>query len=117
MQGTSGAPVVMTLYDIEKAYPRVCRKALWRLMGRLGADDRFISVCKALHEGTEVAVKVRGGVSSKYAPRRGLREGCPSSPPLFNVYHFGVMTDFTARREREAGRVGLRPGVESNGSA
>ncbi len=24
-------------------------------------------------------------------PERGLREGCPSSPPLLNIYHQGSM--------------------------
>ena len=29
-----------------------------------------------------------------YKMERGLREGCPSSPPLFNCYHTAVMIDF-----------------------
>ena len=78
--------VVVSLFDIEKAYPRVCRDALWWLMAHFGADARFIRVCRALHEHTAVSVRVHGGQSSLYTTDRGLREGCPSSPPLFNVY-------------------------------
>jgi hypothetical protein len=112
MCSEEATPMVMSFYDIEKAYPRVCRAALWQLMASMGADDRFIAVCKALHEATEVAVKVHGGVSDRYTPARGLREGCPSSPPLFNVYHYGVMTDFEQRRAEAATDENRTPGVE-----
>ena len=33
---------------------------------------------------------------------RGFREGCPSSPVLFNIYHAAVMLDFRARRKLAA---------------
>jgi hypothetical protein len=74
--------VVISMYDIEKAYPRVCRPALWELMARLGACPRFVAVCRALHENTTIFVKVLSGVSEGYIMKRGLREGCPSSPPF-----------------------------------
>ena len=32
----TGTPVVLTLYDIEKAYPRVTREALWQLLEKRG---------------------------------------------------------------------------------
>eukprot|EP00973_Karenia_brevis_P017579 2410967-Karenia_brevis.AAC.1 len=72
----------------------------------------MISVCKALHEFTEYQVKIYGGLSSLWSPDRGLREGCPSSPPLFNIYHDGVMQDFRARRAKAAEESGTVPGVK-----
>ena len=33
---------------------------------------------------------------------RGLREGSPSSPVLFNIYHAAVMMDVRARRKEAA---------------
>ena len=83
--------ITMTMFDIEKAYPRVCRPALWRLMRERGCPPGIVRVCRALHEHTSYKVRFCGGVSSEWAPNRGLREGCPSSPPLFNVYHDAVM--------------------------
>ena len=38
---------------------------------------------------------------------QGLKEGCPSSPPLFNVYHQAVLTDYRLRRKRNADQLGL----------
>jgi hypothetical protein len=101
----------MSFFDLEKAFPKVCRSALWRLLDREGCDPRMLKVCKGLHENTRYAVRVQGGLSRTWLPDRGLREGCPSSPPLFKVYHNGVMQDFRARREEAAATAGRRPGI------
>eukprot|EP00974_Lingulodinium_polyedra_P111817 10815071-Lingulodinium_polyedra.AAC.1 len=69
-----------TFFDIEKAYPRVCRDALWEVMERRGCDKRMMGVCRALHEHTAYSARVHGGESRYWLPDRGLREGCPSSP-------------------------------------
>ena len=62
-KGKNGSgSVVISMYDIEKAHPRVCRNALWDLMRRWGCDDRLVAVCRALHDHTRVVVRVHGGV-------------------------------------------------------
>ena len=104
--------VLLSLFDIEKAYPRVCKDALWHLMKVRGCAPGMIRVCKALHESTAYAVRIHGDLSSTWTPDRGLREGCPSSPPLFNVYHDGVMEDFRARRMASALASNKRPGLD-----
>ena len=103
--------MLVRLFDIEKAYPRVSRDSLWRLMKLKGAPNAFISVCQALHEHTEYQVRVYQGVSAMYRVDKRLREGCPSSPPLFNCYHAAVMADFRIRREAEATARGQTPGM------
>eukprot|EP00974_Lingulodinium_polyedra_P042565 4086316-Lingulodinium_polyedra.AAC.1 len=71
----------------------------------------MMGVCRALHEHTAYSARVHGGESRYWLPDRGLREGCPSSPPLFNVYHDAVMQDFRERRARAAGQMGRGPGL------
>lgn len=110
-KGTGDMEIWLRFYDIEKAYPRVCREALWTLLEKLGYPRSFIKVCKAIHEGTEYKVKWMGTVSKPYRVDKGLREGCPSSPPLFNCYHFAVMTDFRRRREASATAHESTPGL------
>ena len=75
--------IKLTLYDIEKAYPRINREALWTLLKRRGAPAQFIQVCQALHNHTQFHVKLDGVLSQNYETDRGLKEGCPSSPPPF----------------------------------
>ena len=102
---------IIAFYDIEKAYPKICREALWELLKQEGADPRYIAVCKALHDHTQVHVRVEQGKSDAYSMERGLREGCPSSPPLFNAYHMAVMRDFRQRRRELAENMNLTAGA------
>ena len=75
------------LLDLQKAYPRVNKPALWRLLVRYGMGNKCLRVLQDLHETTEYKVIGRDGESEPWIPERGLREGGATSPPLFNVYH------------------------------
>ena len=76
-----------------------------------GAPEGFIRICKGLHEHTVYQVRIHKGTSSPYSVDKGLREGCPSSPPLFNVFHHGVLEDYRLRRQRQAQAKGWTPGI------
>ena len=101
-----GEGIELSFHDIEKAYPRVCRSALWDLLLRWGCDPSLLRVIQMLHGGTSYKVRVHTGCSREFVLERGLREGCPSSPVHFNIYHAAVMLDFRARR-KEAAAAGL----------
>lgn len=68
-------------------------------------------MCKALHDHARYRVRVHRGVSDPWTPQRGLREGDPSSPPLFNVFHDAVLRDFRLRRKRRAEEMDRAPGI------
>ncbi|CAJ1414131.1 unnamed protein product, partial [Effrenium voratum] len=103
--------VCVTSFDIVRTYTRVCRDALWCLLSRLGAPPAFVQVLKALHEHTRFRVFVHNGYSSPWLTDRGLREGCPSSPVLFNIFHDAVLITFRTRRAERALVLGLSPGL------
>ena len=109
---SSDEVVLIRFFDIEKAYPRVCRPAMWKVLEHRGCPKKAIKILQALHNHTEMKVRVHGGISSGYIPDRGLREGCPSSPVLFNIYHDAVMEDFRTRRATRAQNSEQIPGIE-----
>ena len=71
----------------------------------------MIKLLKALHNHTASSVRFEGHQSSEVIPERGLREGCPSSPILFNIYHDCIMEVFRARRARKALEMDAAPGI------
>ena len=104
--------VWLRFYDLEKAYPKVSRPALWKLLALKGCPAKFLGVLHALHDHTASSVRFEGALSTAFIPERGLREGCPSSPVLFNIYHSGIMEVFRARRLRAAQVNNWVPGLE-----
>ena len=100
---------VAVLLDLRKAYPRVNKPALWAILERCRMEGNCL---KTLHEATKYVVKGRGRDSTAWLPERGLREGCPTSPCLFNIYHQTVMRSAErARKENAEGR-GEQVGVK-----
>lgn len=76
--------IALRFFDLEQAYPKVYRPDLWRLL----AAENLWSL-QALRNYTPSAVRGEGSLPSAFIPEWGLREGCPSSPVLFNFYRSG----------------------------
>ena len=104
-----GDGIELSFRDIEKAYPRVCRGAWLDLL--LGCYSSLLRVIQMLHGGTSYKVRVHGGMSKVFVLERGLREGSPSSPVLFNIYHAVVMLDFRARMKDAASQSHMDEGI------
>ena len=102
---------VAKLLDFSKAYPRVNRPALRKILQRYGMGERCLRVLQDLHETTHYKIKSREGTSSTWAPERGLKEGCPSSPILFNAFHQPVMRIAKRERKRKADEMGMEMGI------
>ena len=108
------AAIGLTCFDIVRAYTRVCRVALWQLLTRLGVPQPFLKILKALHEHTTSQVFVHNGYSEAWLTDRGLREGCPSSPVLFSIFHHAIMCTFRDRRAEAASTSSAVPGLVWN---
>ena len=60
-------------------------------MRKYGMKEECIRILRSLHEETEYSVRGRAENSESGRPLRGLREGCATSPILFNIYHSAAM--------------------------
>ena len=83
--------MVARLLDLEKAYLRVSKPALWMMLERYGLKGRMLETLIDLHETTEYKVRGKEGMGLAWLPARGLRESCSTSPILFNIYHQAVL--------------------------
>ncbi|KAG1239579.1 hypothetical protein G6F68_018497 [Rhizopus microsporus] len=73
------------LCDQEKAYDRVHPDYLRAVLVRFGFPAQFVSAIAGLFYGTSMRVNVNGYLTLPVSLGRGLRQGDPISPLLFNL--------------------------------
>ena len=79
--------ICLILMDIKKAYPNAPRKLCWAVLAKLGVPEPMLRILQGLHETTRYVVRTKAGDSQPYTLARGLREGCPSSCVIYNIFH------------------------------
>ena len=72
--------------NLEKAYDKVCRKALWRVLHECGVDGYLISIMSSLYNESRACVRMGSRVVEYFEVRRRLRQGCVISSRLFNIF-------------------------------
>ncbi|KAJ8656559.1 hypothetical protein O0I10_007636 [Lichtheimia ornata] len=76
---------VAVFLDQEKAYDRVHPEYLRRVMTHFGFPTSLINSLSMLFFNTKIHVSVNGWLGSPFIQARGLRQGDPLSPLLFNI--------------------------------
>ena len=92
-----GKRVWVAFMDLEKAYDRVDRDALWQVMRIYGIGGRVLRGIMSFYVEGRACVRVGSKVSESFEVKMGLRQGCVMSPWLFNVYMDGVVREVYAR--------------------
>ena len=78
--------VWLAFLDVEKAYDKVNRESLWRILERCGVSEKVRNVIKSMYEGTRVKITLGEWTTEWVEVRRGVRQGCILSPLLFAVF-------------------------------
>ena len=80
-----GKDVYFAFLDLEKAYDKVDRDAMWNVLRLYGIGGRLLRGVKSLYVGGKACVRVGNELSEWFPVRVGLRQGCVMSLWLFNL--------------------------------
>lgn len=81
-------PVAVISFDIQRAYPSVPREAAYQVFHKaFGLPQELITIIRSLHSHTQFIIRTQQGDAEPFQSQKGFREGCPSSPTLYNMYH------------------------------
>lgn len=72
-----------TFLDFAKAYDRVNRPYLFKVLARQGFGTKFLSWIRLLYTDSQCSLMLNGWAQEPLAPSRGVKQGDPLSPFLF----------------------------------
>ena len=99
--------IYVAFMDLEKAYDRVDREAMWEVMRIYGIGGRVLRGIMSFYNEGRACVRVGQKVSDSFEVKIGLRQGCVMSPWLFNMFMDGVVREVYVR----ANQAGVRMNV------
>ena len=72
--------------DFKKAYDSVWHKGLFFKMRKNNLSGKLLDLIIDIYKKTKCSVKVKDSCTDFFEYTRGVRQGCPLSPILFNIY-------------------------------
>lgn len=81
-----GDKVYALFLDLKAAFDNVDRDLLWKAMRNVGVSEGLIKRVRWIYRETKSRVLVGGDLSEEFWTEKGVMQGCPLSPTLFNIF-------------------------------
>lgn len=89
--------VYLAFLDLEKAFDRVPRDKLWKILSQRNVEKQLIEAIESLYNNSRNYVRTNNQQSEEFLTTYGLRQGGVLSPLLFNV----VMDDIIKKTKEK----------------
>jgi hypothetical protein len=105
-------PLFVATVDFKKAFDSVTHEALWNAMAEQGVEPAYTSLLARLYQNQTAAVKTDCH-SRPFNIERGVKQGDPLSPLLFNCVSESLMRELRHQWETKQWGVPLQPHISS----
>ncbi|OMJ23459.1 RNA-directed DNA polymerase from mobile element jockey [Smittium culicis] len=79
--------------DYSKAYDRVPHMALTHKLLSIGIGGKLLNVISGMYYDPKISVRINDEISESSEYHCGVRQGCPTSPILFDLYINDIFSD------------------------
>ena len=77
--------------DLKDAFESVPHPVLFEMLGRAGLNGKTLQIIEDIYRSTSYHVRTNGGLTEPIPAARGVEQGCPLSPILFNLVIEGAL--------------------------
>ena len=71
--------------DAEKAFDKIQHPFWINTLQKVGIEETYLNIMKAVYDKPTANIILNGEKLKAFPLRSGTRQGCPLSPPLFNI--------------------------------
>lgn len=93
--------------DVKKAFDIVAHRSIRRAMRRLGVDDKTAGFIMSGYEDATTSISCLGVVCCNVPVKRGVKQGDPISPLLFNMVLDELICDLDGQRGLSVGQANM----------
>ena len=85
-KGQKGGKLFACFVDFKNAYDLTWHKGLFHRTNTNQVNGQFISILQSMYKNSSSAVKLGKRYTQFFSCSKGLQQGCPLCPNLFNIY-------------------------------
>lgn len=78
--------VFIMFVDFAGAFDKIDRTLLCSKLRKIGVRGRILDAIEDIYEETRSRIKIGEEISAQFYTNKGVRQGCPLSPVLFNLF-------------------------------
>ena len=78
-------------FDLRNAFGSVPHNLIWHSMRKLRAPDNLVSILMDIYDGSTFTIQSAEWATGAIPLQRGVKQGCPISPLLFNLAIEGLI--------------------------
>ena len=71
--------------DAEKAFDKIQHPCMIKTLQKVGIKGSYLNIIKAIYNKPTASIILNSEKLKAFPLRSGRRQGCPLSPPLFNI--------------------------------
>ena len=84
-------PLHLVWFDLRNAFGSVPHNLIWYGMRKLGVPEEALSILMDIYEGSTFTIQTAEGATNDIPQARGVKQGCPLSPLIFNLTIEGLI--------------------------